>query len=118
MIRVIPWSAPMAQKLSRALGSTHIVELIGEEVRQGISQLWECSSEKHHAYCVTRLDRNPIEWCIVAFEGSGLMEFGPQFIAAARSRGVPLRAHVADKRVERMVRWLGMRPTETVLRVA
>jgi hypothetical protein len=118
MMRTVPWSPEIAQKLSRALGSTLVLELVGEEVRQGISQLWECSSDHHHAYCVTRLERSPVEWCIVAYEGSGMMLFGPLFVEAAKARGIPLRAHVASPVVERLLRRIGLKRSEVVLRVA
>lgn len=118
MIRQVPWTDDVAQRLSRALGGTLVLGLVGEEVKRGISQLWECSDDRHKAYVVTRLDTTPLEWCIVAYEGSGMMHFGPMFISAARTRGVPIRAHVASPVVERLLRKLGMRRSEVVVRVA
>lgn len=118
MIRQVPWSDDIAQKLSRALGGTLVLGLVGEEVRRGISQLWECADERHKAYVVTRLDTSPVEWCIVAYEGSGMMHFGPMFISAARKRGIPIRAHVASPIVERLLRRLGMQRSEVVVRIA
>lgn len=118
MIRTVPWTPEIAQKLSRALGSALVLELVGEEVRQGISQLWECSNDQHRAYCVTRLERNPVEWCVVAYEGSGMMQFGPLFVEAARARSIPLRAHVASPVVERLLRRIGLKRSEVVMRAA
>lgn len=118
MIRQVPWTDEIAQRLSRALGGALVLGIVEQEVRRGVSQLWECEDETHKAYVVTRLDHTPIEWCIVAYEGSGMMHFGPMFIAAARKRGLPIRAHVASPVVERLLRRLGMKKSEVVVRVA
>lgn len=117
MIQLIPWTDDAAQHLARALSFAEL-PLIAAEVRRGRSQLWLCTSDRHTAYCVTRVDPTPAEFVIVAFEGSGMHEFGPAFINAARARGLPLRAHVSSPVVERLIRRFGFRRTETVCRAA
>lgn len=117
MIRVIPWNDDAALGLCRALSFAEI-PVIQSEVERGIAQLWECSDARHHAYVVTRVDSTPPEWCIVAYEGSGMQTFGPLFIEAARARGMRLRAHTQSPVVERLLRRLGLQRTEVVMKVA
>lgn len=117
MIERVAWSPDAERVLSRALAPL-IVPIVADEVRRGLSMLWECKEGTHHAYCVTRVDDNPREFVVVAFAGSGLMTFGPHFVAAARSRNIPLRAHTTSPVIVRLVRPLGFRHAEYVLRAA
>lgn len=118
MIRRITWSDEADRGLSRALPNALIRSIVAAEVQSGTSMLWDCENDTHHAYVVTRVDANPTEFVIVAFEGTGMLTFGPEFVAAARSRGIPLRAHVTNPIVARLLRKLGMRVDEWVLRAA
>lgn len=80
--------------------------------------LWECRDDKHAALCVTRVDANPTEFVIVAFEGTGLLTFAPYFIEVARERGIPLRAHTTSRFMLRLLRRVGFRLEEYVARAA
>lgn len=102
MIRTAQWSDGAAQVLSRAL-PPRTLRYIQAEVQRGISQLWECESEHHHAWCVTRIDRNPMTLVIVAFAGSGMLHFAPAFIGAASERGLRLRAHTMSEQLARVL---------------
>lgn len=117
MIKLAPWSADAERELARALPPV-ILSIVQNEVATGISMLWECADGLHHAFCVTRVDSNPREFVVVAFAGSGLMSFGPHFVEAARSRSIPLRAHTVSPVIARLLRRLGLRTAEYVLRAA
>lgn len=114
-IQRVPWSDSAAHGLSHALPDP-IMPIVEQEVRAGVSMLWECRDDSHHAYCVTRVDANPLELVVVAFEGQGMLVFGPLFVAAAHARGLPIRAHVTQPAVERMLRRLGLQRSEIILR--
>lgn len=116
MIKRVAWSPDADRGLARALPDSLLRAIVQGEVERGVSMLWECEDELHHAYCVTRVDTNPTEFVVVAFEGSGMMTFGKEFIAAARSRNIPLRAHVTNPVVERLLRRLTLKRSEVVLR--
>lgn len=119
MITRIAWCEAASAGLARALQGP-ILQIVEAEVRRGQSMLWECSDELHHAYCVTRVDNNPIEFVVVAFEGTGMMTFAAPFIEAAKSRGIPMRIHTVSPVVARLVRKLGFdfESMELVLRRA
>lgn len=104
--RALRWSDKAAKGLARALDPI-VLELIAREVQSGLSTLWHCKSDAHEAFCVTRIDNNPREFVFVAFEGSGVLEFGPKFISAAKSLGLPMRLHTMSPVVARLVRRLG-----------
>ena len=92
------------------------IEWLRREVEQGISQLWHCSDGVDEAYAVTRLDHNPTEWVICYFEGAGMRKFGAHFVEVARRKGWRLRAHTQRPGVVRLLRPLGLKVTEMVLR--
>lgn len=115
-IKQVAWCDAAAAGLARALPSSAILEIVANEVRSGVSRLWHCRDGEHEAYCVTRIDLNPTQLVIVAFEGSGMKVFGPWFVARAHAQGIPVRAHVTDPRVERLLRiGLRFRRSEIVL---
>lgn len=116
MIRRVPWSEDVERGLSRALPDPVIRSIVAGEVRAGVSRLWECEEGPHRAYVVTRVDTHPTELVIVAFEGSGMHVFAPHFIGAARAYGVPVRAHVTNPVVERLIRRFGFQREEVILR--
>lgn len=116
MIKLVPWSDEVDAGLKRALPNDLIRNIVAQEVRVGVSQCWRCEEGVHAAYVVTRLDTNPTEWVVVAFEGTGMQRFGQHFVEAAKSRGVTLRAHVTSPVVERLLRRLGLSRSEVVLR--
>lgn len=118
MIELRPWNGEAQRCL--AVSGGRDLPVIARQVKEGVAQLWECESERSHAWVVTRVDADEagVEWCIVLFEGSGLHEFVPHFVDAARARGIPLRAHLRADRpgLLRMVRKYGFGPTEIVVR--
>lgn len=113
MIHRIEWNDHAANGLRRAL-TTPVLAIVEREVRSGVSMLWECKTDKHHAYCVTRIDQNPLEWVFVAFEGTGLEMFAKDFIAAADQRRIPIRLHTTSEVLLRLVRRLGFQRREFV----
>lgn len=117
VITRIAWCDEAARGLSRALEGP-ILGIVEAEVRAGVSMLWECRDGDHRAYCVTRVDFNPTEFVIVAFEGTGMHRFGPTFIEAAKVRGIPMRAHTVSPVVARLIRRFGFKESEFVLRRA
>lgn len=117
MIERVNWSGEAEQFLARALNRS-VLAIVAAEVSQGVSMLWHCESSEHRAYCVTRVHPNPRELVIVAFAGSGMHTFAPAFLQAARSRGLPLRAHTVSPVVARLVRKFGFQQSEYVLRAA
>lgn len=115
-IKQVAWSDAADRGLARALPSSEIRSIVADEVRRGIARLWHCRDGTHEAYAVTRIDLNPTQLVLVAFEGSGMNVFGPWFIARAHAQGIPVRAHVTDPRVERLLRiGLRFRRSEVVL---
>lgn len=112
----IAWSDTVDQALARALPNPVIRDIVAAEVRAGVSRLWHCRDDRHEAYVVTRVDLNPAQLVIVAFEGSGMRAFGPWFIERANQAGIPVRAHVTDLRVERLLRMgLQFKRSEVIL---
>ena len=115
MIRQVAWSAEASERLARALPGA-VRDIVAREVLTNVAQLWECKDELHQAYVVTRIDVNPLELVVVAYEGSGMMHFGPHFVNWARDRGMPCRAHVTNPLVERLLRKLKLYRSEVILR--
>lgn len=111
-----PWSDAAGSGLAKALPDALIRSIVQSEVERGIAKLWRCEDEAHSAWVVTRLDANPTEWVIVAFEGTGMHRFGTYFVQAAKMQGVTLRAHVTSPVVERLLRRLGLERSEVILR--
>jgi hypothetical protein len=117
VIRQIAWCEDAANSLARALPGA-VRDIVAGEVIAGVSLLWECKDDKHSAYVVTRLDWNPVELVVVAYEGSGMMHFGPHFVGWAKAKGIPCRAHVTSPVVERLLRKLGLKRSEVIVRAA
>jgi len=114
-INRISWNESADRAFLRALPDSLIRSIVADEVRTGVSRLWLCKSAEHTAYCITRLDNNPREFVIVAFEGTGLHLFAPSFIHAADSQNLAIRAHIANPVMTRLLRKYGFRPRETIL---
>jgi hypothetical protein len=113
-----PWSAEADAGLAKAMPDAVIRSIVQAEVERGISKLWRCEDGEYSAWVVTRLDDNPPEWVIVAFEGTGMHRFGRHFVQAAKTQRVTLRAHVTNPVVERLLRPLGLRRSEVILRAS
>lgn len=118
MIEPRQWSEEAERGLSKALPCPIIRSIVADEVRGGVARLWLCHDDTHRAWAVTRIDRNPQELVVVAFEGTGMLTFGPQFVAAAKAGRMPLRAHVTSPIVARLLRRLGLSQSEMILRSA
>ncbi len=121
MIKRIAWSDEAARGLSRALREP-ILSIVADEVRRGQSSLYHCVDGSEEAYCVTRIDDNPKEFVVVAFEGVGMVKFGRKFVAAAKAIGAPMRVHTMSPVVARLLRRLGFefnpRHVEMIVRKA
>jgi len=115
MFTHIPWSAEAEARMQHPASGACIQYLKGE-VERGIARLWRCEHGVDLAYMVTRLDRCPDELVVCYFEGSGLRKFGRAILAAAHSRGVPVRAHTTQPAVARLLRAAGLFHSEFVLR--
>jgi hypothetical protein len=112
----IAWCDEAERGLRRAIIDDEIMQIVAEEVRSGLSILWRCVSDHHFAYCVTRQDSNPDELCIVAFEGSGVVDFAEFFIGSAHAKGIPVRCHVVKRSLARLYRRVKLQESEIILR--
>jgi hypothetical protein len=111
-IRRVDWSEQAEKGLRVSAGED--MDFIRREVQAGIAILWRCESPTNSAYAVTRCE--PGEVVIVCGEGSGLKEFGPYFIAAAKSKGLGIRTHVKRRGLIRIWRGMGLELGEYILR--
>ena len=117
MITRKPWTDDMAGKLTHPAGAA-CMPYLEREVRAGIAKLWHCQDGADEAWIISRLDSNPAELVICYAEGRGLHRFAPEFIAAARAAGVPLRMHTTNEFMVRLARRWGFQLAEYVLRAA
>ena len=108
----VDWSEQAEQGLKVSAGED--MGFIRREVQAGIAILWRCESDKNSAYAVTRCE--PGEVVIVCGEGSGLKEFGPYFIAAAKSKGKTVRTHVRRRGLIKVWETMGLELDEYILR--
>lgn len=115
MIECIPWSEAAEAAMRNAAGAD-CLPYLRAEVRQGISKLWRCTSGSRTVHMVTRLDRNPTELVVCYAEGTGMDDFAPAFIAAARRLGAPIRVHTTKRSIARWLRRYGLETQEFVLR--
>jgi len=118
MIRLTTWSDAAERQLGRALNPNGITD-IRDEVRRGISQLWELSDELGQAgYAVTRLERYPsgIEWCWVACAGRDFMKYARLMQQEAERRGLTVRVHLTSRAMQRWYSRLGFKVSETIMR--
>jgi hypothetical protein len=109
----IPWTDDIDDKVAVACDGD--LEIIKRQVKSGIAQLWRCRSVKHFGYVVTRIDPGP-ELVMVVGEGSGFMEFAPEFVKVARRSGAKIRTHVTRKGMIRLWSRLGVELDEYILR--
>lgn len=113
VIREISWEDKHDAKLKVSAGDD--LQLIKDQVRAEIAQLWECQSPSNYCLVVTRIDPGP-ELVIVLGEGSGLLQFAPRFVQHARNRRMTVRTHIKRKGLIRMWKRLGLELDEYVLR--
>jgi len=106
-IKHIRWNDDAAKALAKALPDDLIRGLVENEVKRGVSQLYHCKDDKHEGYAVMRVDNNPVEWVCVAFAGSGMHAFWPDFQVAADARHLAMRAYTVSPVVQRLMRPLG-----------
>ncbi len=101
------------------IGVLDCVEEIAQEVKTGVSQLWECTSEKYHGYCITRVEKHHFgnELVIVYVQGSGLRYFFQYFLRFAKQHQMVIRCHVETESRKRMYESLGFEFSEYVLRL-
>jgi len=118
VIRLTTWSAEAARCLGRALNAGGLLD-IQDEVRRGLSQLWEFTDEHGLAgYAVTRLERYPsgIEWCWVACAGRDFMKYARLLQLEAERRGLTVRVHLTSRAMQRWYGRLGFEVSETIMR--
>lgn len=115
MIKRIPWSVEVDVRLTHQAGRD-CVPWLREQVIAGVAKLWHCVDGKHEAYIITRMCLTPPELVICYAEGTGLHRFAPEFIAAARAKGVPMRAHTTSQFMVRYARRFGFELQEYVMR--
>jgi hypothetical protein len=116
-ISQLPWTAQIERELT-VPESADCIEYLAREVQSGLSQLWECSDGEDTLRVITRVDQNPRELVICLVVGTGVEKFGPLFIAAARSKGLPMRMHTMSAAMARLCKRLGFVMAEYVLRLA
>lgn len=97
--------------------SADCIEYLAREVRNGVSQLWECSDGVDTLHVITRVDQNPRELVICLAVGSGMAKFAPLFVDAARRRAMPMRMHTASRAMARLCKRLGFVMAEYVMRL-
>ena len=114
-IKRVPWEPKHDTLLAVSAGTLLDLDIVREQVQNGIAVLWECHSGIHTAFVVTRRDVGN-ELCVVLFEGSGLKVFGPLILNAAHDAGLTVRAHVKRKGMIRIAESLGMKLDEFVVR--
>jgi hypothetical protein len=118
VIRLVQWSAEAEHLLGRALNAGGIAD-IREEVRRGVSQLWEFADELGQCgYAVTRVERYPSgdEWCWVACAGRDFMKYARLLKLEAERRGLTVRVHLTSKAMQRWYGRLGFKVSETIMR--
>ena len=109
----VGWSEQAEKGLAVSAGED--MGFIRREVQAGISILWQCESDSNFGYAVTRFEP-PGEIVFVCGEGSGLREFAPHFVAAAKSKNLTIRTHVKRKGLIRFWASVGLELDEYVLR--
>lgn len=91
------WSLQAEKMLFSAAGSKHDLDLIKNDIRNGLSDLWRFDQEKINGYIVTRGERlknKKLELVIVLGAGRGANEFVPKIIGIAKNYGFDsIRAH-------------------------
>jgi imidazolonepropionase-like amidohydrolase len=115
VIQQLAWSEE-AEARMRHPAAGKCIEFLRREVEQGIAKLWRFWDVRDEAYCITRLDSNPDELVVCYFEGSGMLKFGREILAASHSQGIPVRAHTTQPAVARLMRRAGLAHSEFVLR--
>ena len=100
--------------LGDSLGETIDAEIIGEEIKSGVSELWQVLDGD--AYCVTRIE--PGELVIVAFGGKGLLQVTDAILKAAKSQGLQsIRFHTNRPALARLVKKYKPRHIEHIYRI-
>lgn len=112
-IITVAWTDDIDDKIEIACRGD--LAIIKRQVINNIAQLWRCKSKKNLCYVVTRIDPGP-ELVIVAGQGSGLVEFAPEFLKVAKRSGARVRTHVQRKGLIRLWNRLGLTVDEYILR--
>ena len=103
-----------AQGLNKSLGDTLDREILTQDIAEGISELYEIDGGK--AYAITRIE--PKELVICCFQGSGLREAAPRFVAAAKAAGcTSIRFHTENTALARLLSEYKPKHIEHVYRV-
>ena len=112
----IQWDNSIDDKLKVSAGSD--LEIIKNQVKNGIAQLWHCTWKNNEAYVVTRIEKLGVgyELCLVLGEGSGFFEFAPEFLKFAKRQNIGFRTHVKRAGLIRMWSKLCVNIDEYVLR--
>lgn len=112
MIEQVAWSPYIEDLIKYSAGKD--LQIISDQVKSGRAQLWLCSSDKNHGAVVTRMDEN--ELVMLCGEGSGLIEFGSEFVNSALKQGMTVRTHVRRKGLIKMHQKIGLKVDEYILR--
>lgn len=102
-----------AKGLGDSLGDDIDREIIADEIKQGISELWEISEGK--AYCVTRIEEH--ELVIVCFGGKGLIDAAPTIFEAAKAHNLSIRFHTNRPALARLLKNYKPRYIQHVYRI-
>ena len=106
------WSDEARVNLARALDVD--IDLIGEQVKRGISDLWVIDNGA--AYMVTRREFDT--FVVVAYEGIKLKETAAYVIRLAQATGCrEIRFHTNKPALIRMLREYDPEPIEYVMRI-
>lgn len=100
------WNPHAEKMLFSAAGSNDDLNLIKNDIRNGLSDLWRFDHDTINGYIVTRGERlknNTLELVIVLGAGRGASEFVPMIIEIAKNYGFDsIRAHNGRKGLNRI----------------
>lgn len=119
MIKQIAWNNEARENLLIAGGVD--IDLVGEQVKSGIAQLWQHDINGTTGYTVTRIDVEGLgpELVLVLGQGSGLKYVVPYFLDAAHNLGIKsVRVHVKRRGLIKMFGQLGFNLDMYVLRAS
>ena len=108
MIEKVGWCAAAERGLVVSAGDD--MDVIAQEVKSGVSELWRFVGNVGRGYLVTRIENmnDRRELVLVLGEGKGFFEAAPIFIALARIEGMSFRTHVKRRGLVRMWQRLGL----------
>ena len=97
--------------------SANLLPWMQQQCESGRAQLWRMRDTWDCLYVITRVDFDPLEWCVCYVRGSGLVKFAPWFVGVARAKGWRMRMHTESLATVRLAKRLGFELAEYVMRL-